>query len=335
MAVFFACKVRYSSENRVYGTNPHPENRSSTPFLPRLAQTNEHALSRRPRPYRSAEARLLLAAYFQARKQSSLETPTLGRLAADLDLTSSMLYRLLQLARTYPHKPQAPLTWSHVKELLAVPDEAVRKRLTSKALQENWKVRRLRLQIQKERGPKHLQPKTTGGLKEPPRREPGIFRVKPLSLLDGGSEPVVDLGFDIYEPLRGRLSQAEEGTPLSWDARKKTWQKAGTKEDFYYYHARLERIVDGDTLLAHIFIHGRVLRRQYLRLRGLDAPPIAGAAGKRVKRRLEKKLRGNTRILLRTHLTDRYDRFIADVWAGPVYLNQALLDTGLAKKASY
>ena len=36
------------------------------------------------------------------------------------------------------------------------------------------------------------------------------------------------------------------------------------------------------------------------------------------------------RLLIKTVKSDKYDRYLADVWAGKTYLNQKLLDEGLA-----
>ena len=86
---------------------------------------------------------------------------------------------------------------------------------------------------------------------------------------------------------------------------------------------------------------------QKLRLRGLDAPEIESAEGKEAKAFLEQKLRSTeaekqekslplasglsvSPVLIRTTKSDKYDRYLADVWVAGQYLNQALLDEGLA-----
>ena len=39
-------------------------------------------------------------------------------------------------------------------------------------------------------------------------------------------------------------------------------------------------------------------------------------------------------VLIRTVKSDKYDRYLADVWVGETYLNQKLIDKGLAVRVS-
>lgn len=104
-------------------------------------------------------------------------------------------------------------------------------------------------------------------------------------------------------------------------------------------------MVDADTLYVDIdqgFGKGEF---QYLRLRGIDAPE-----GKKTKAFVERTLAKVPYIILTSSRSDKWDRYLADVWCsvqgqgsssqgpGPrppdpgsdIYLNQELLDRGHA-----
>ena len=110
----------------------------------------------------------------------------------------------------------------------------------------------------------------------------------------------------------------------------------------YTYRADVVSVLDGDTLKVSIPLGFGFTIVQKLRLRGLDAPEIESAEGKEAKEFLEEMLnaansveRGadsktNVRVLIRTVKSDKYDRYLADVWIDEQYINQALLDEGLA-----
>jgi hypothetical protein len=266
----------------------------------------------------------------------SEEVQVAKQLAQDLGLNSSALYRMLQFARAYPKGPPPveALTWSHVKELLALPNSSSRKRLVGQMDESGWSVRRLRLEIRKVRGPKLKKQTGKPGalLTEPVLRTSGVRRVKLIQTLARSPFLAVDLGFELFEPLEANTG-FKAGDPVSWNEENKTWVKTGTDSDLYYYEAQVERVVDGDTLLVHIEASPRLNRRQYLRLRGINTEERQTAAGQNARAWLEGRLREHPLLLIRTHLTDQYDRYIADVWAGALYLNNALLKAGFAIRA--
>jgi len=83
--------------------------------------------------------------------------------------------------------------------------------------------------------------------------------------------------------------------------------------------------------------------KQQLRLRGLDAPEIETTNGREAKEFLERSLRGNgpsdaaaisAPVVITTTKSDKYDRYLVDVWVGDTYLNQKLLNEGLAVRVN-
>lgn len=110
----------------------------------------------------------------------------------------------------------------------------------------------------------------------------------------------------------------------------------------YTYAAELERVVDGDTLVVRLDLGFDVLKRERIRLRGVDAPELATPEGEKAKAFVEKTLKGIDQVVLRTHWHDMYGRYVADVCytkkdadmddvlLNGRFLNQELLDQGLA-----
>jgi len=82
--------------------------------------------------------------------------------------------------------------------------------------------------------------------------------------------------------------------------------------------------------------------RSIERLRGIDAPELVSADGKKAKEFLEKKLGlaegeglSDRMVLVRTEKSDKYDRYLADLFytdknGREIYLNQEILAAGLA-----
>ena len=103
-------------------------------------------------------------------------------------------------------------------------------------------------------------------------------------------------------------------------------------------------MIDGDTFWVDIDYGFRMGGQQKLRLRAIDTPELSTSAGARVREAVIEMLAPVSFVVLTTSRTDKYDRYLADVFclAGAttadevlehgVYLNQRLLDEGLAGK---
>ncbi len=112
----------------------------------------------------------------------------------------------------------------------------------------------------------------------------------------------------------------------------------------YEYRARITRVIDGDTVEAEIDLGFHVTITVTLRLAGINAPETRGTErprGLAAKRYLESQLDdliGDTRALTvrtRKDVTEKYGRYLADLIAGDVNLNLALVAAGHAVPAEY
>ncbi len=134
---------------------------------------------------------------------------------------------------------------------------------------------------------------------------------------------VVDCGFNVWRTL-------SDDEPISLG-------KAS-----YTYPARVESVIDGDTIWAIIECGFDTYVREKLRFRGIDAPELGSQEGDKARQYVTRTLKTGALIVIQTHKTDKYDRYLSDILylAGCKkaeqiasqghYLNQELLEKGLA-----
>jgi len=215
------------------------------------------------------------------------------RLADDLGLHNTVLYRSLKFFRAYadglPSSSEfKALPWSSHAELLKITDEEERGFYISRAAEDEWSVKKLRDAI----------------------------------------------SADEYRGGKKKKKRALEKTVLERPV-----------PGLYTYEAELERIVDGDTIIVRIDLGFDVLKRERIRLKGVDAAEIDTDEGKKAEKFVRNKLKGIEKVILRTHWHDMYGRYVADVLYDPgglskddvllkgSFLNQELLDNGMAQPA--
>ena len=103
-----------------------------------------------------------------------------------------------------------------------------------------------------------------------------------------------------------------------------------TENDLYTYKAAVERVVDGDTIIVKIDLGFGNRCREYLRFRGIDAPEIDTPEGKKARQFVVNELAKVDHIILTSTKSDKYGRYLADVYYGDgKHLNQKLLDEKL------
>jgi endonuclease YncB( thermonuclease family) len=102
-------------------------------------------------------------------------------------------------------------------------------------------------------------------------------------------------------------------------------------------------VIDGDTLWAVIDCGFDTLIREKLRFRGIDAPELDTPVGKKAKQFVTRTLNACSCVVIQTHKTDKYARYLSDIFYLPGckqyeriasqghFLNQELLDKGLAQ----
>jgi endonuclease YncB( thermonuclease family) len=108
------------------------------------------------------------------------------------------------------------------------------------------------------------------------------------------------------------------------------------------YKARVERIVDGDTLLVKIDLGFQVRKEQRIRFAEVDASPLETKEGRKAFRFVRDRLAGAPFIMVQTNQIDLHGRYVAHVFYDFYeknrnkvflegnYFNQELLARGLA-----
>ncbi|MFH1800297.1 MAG: DUF1016 N-terminal domain-containing protein [Candidatus Omnitrophota bacterium] len=298
----------------------------------------------------------------QHKERADYADRTLVRLAGDLGTSETELRYMLQFARTYPiYRTSDELTWGHYESLLALNDTQEREEVEALASKEKWPVRKLREEVKKRKAARNetQAPEEETPLTAKPGK-PGTYKMVKATAGPETGKVVIDLGFSNYYRTSKDLRFKEEAIIEV----KPAFPEAGsspsdlirlshrTSEDLYTYHAWVSRVLDGDTIEAVIDLGFGVRSVQTLRLRGIDCPEIESKEGKEAKEFVEQKLRSTetkkqerslplasglsaTPVLIRTVKSDKYDRYLADVFlidakGQEVYLNNELLEKGLA-----
>src|SRR4030043_120443 len=111
----------------------------------------------------------------------------------------------------------------------------------------------------------------------------------------------------------------------------------------YTYHATLEKVIDGDTLLINFDVGFFISIKEKVRLIGINAPELATKKGKDAMAFIEKELK-DTYLIVETRKKEKYGRFLCYVYyykgsknfeeiiRNGKLLNEELVKSGLADR---
>jgi len=250
-------------------------------------------------------------------------------------------------------KSSAPtkLGWAHYVELMSLKNTKKRSYFEEKAAKEGWDTRQIRqlvrqesiraevaenletLSAEREEPPQLLTPQK-GMLYTYRILDPKTVQPKEEGLL------LVDLGFSCYRDLDAVTSKTFKPFDIiesvkTADDQYKLLITEKKQDALYTYKGTVEKIVDGDTLRVVVDLGFNTRTRQYLRLRGLDCLEMDTPEGKKAAEFVRARIRQADEIILTSSKSDKYDRYLADVYfidakGQEVYLNNLLLESGLA-----
>ena len=106
----------------------------------------------------------------------------------------------------------------------------------------------------------------------------------------------------------------------------------------YTYKAKLDRVVDGDTVDANIDLGFDIFMRDRIRLMGIDTPEsrtrrkAEKVLGLAAKARLKELLKGQKVSIQCTKEKGKFGRILADVVVNDKSINQQLIEEGHARK---
>ena len=286
----------------------------------------------------------------QRKERAAYAKKVLPRLASDLGMSERELHYMIKFVRAYPILPHASqLTWSEYRELLAVKDARERQALADKAEKENWPRERLRAEVKAVTGKeKPARPDESKKLTPPEMGQPGTYKIILATAGPYKGELALDLGFSNYfrlsEIVGADLSAYKEGAIVVFYGKEIQVLgrdgKTNVEHLLYKYNAWVTRVLDGDTFEAVVDLGFGVATTQTLRLRAIDAPELKTRDGQEAKEFVEKLLKPGTPVSIRTSRSDKYDRYLVDVFVTDPksgedqYLNSLLLEKGLAVKVS-
>ena len=276
------------------------------------------------------------------------------KLAKDTGRDVSTLQRSVQFYRTYPIPvPGRELTWGHYRRLMTVKDKGQRKKLEDQILQKKWNTKKVQeyLNAKRELAAPENGDKPIAQLKFT-RGRLNIYQIVQANKTLAEKNPLVlDLGFRLQYVLPKNAPRLKENDCVE-ERSDGTFQKVEASQDeLFTYKAEVDRIIDGDTLLASFDFDCEVSISQKLRLRGIDCPEMDSDEGKKAKRFVESRLKDCDFIIVKTYKdrSDKFDRYLADIFyssgggadktekfdpslvAGEgKFLNQELLDERLA-----
>lgn len=222
--------------------------------------------------------------------------------------------------------PGPDLSWSQHQMLLPVRDDRKRRALEKRAIKEGLGKERLRKIVREERSqddPLSVGVNAPEGPALPPLKCPSDLRLLTFREVTGKEAA-------LYEVPEGHVL-LDCGFFVSLAiSRKEAGDVTLTAKPTYVYAARVERVIDGDTLSVVLDLGFGASVREKLRLRGINTPELGAPEGEKAKRFVAGLLPAGTGVLVKSHKTDIYGRFVADIFLGDEYLNQRLLEDGLA-----
>ena len=135
----------------------------------------------------------------------------IGRLAEDLSLEQSLLYRILQFYKTWPDEiPRIEgaeqLSWAHFVELLSIKDEKERRYYFEKATKEGWSRAILRKALEKDLFLTSQSPQKGEATLDRPTEALHVYKAVVEKVVDGDTLEVrIDLGFNVWVSQRIRF----------------------------------------------------------------------------------------------------------------------------------
>ncbi len=224
------------------------------------------------------------------------------------------------------------LDWSQYVALLSVDDDRERLSLEARAASEGLTARELQALVRKKAVPDAVTRPVPAAKPLPELELPSGLCLGTCrrSQAPGVAVPedhvLLDLGFFVHFAV----PRASIGAVTVTD------------KPSYTYRGVVERVVDGDTLTVFLELGFGAVASERLRLRGIDAPETGTPEGEKAKVFLAGLLPPGTRVVVQSHRTDIYGRFVADVLFLPdggsdedilgrgVFVNREILDRGFA-----
>lgn len=103
----------------------------------------------------------------------------------------------------------------------------------------------------------------------------------------------------------------------------------------YTYKAKVEKIVDGDTIDLIADLGFETYRKVRCRLARIDAAELSTAEGKKIKKELNNLIPVNTNVIFESKEYDKYKRSIAEIYLNNINISDYLINKKLVKAVKY
>lgn len=269
------------------------------------------------------------------------------KLSDDTKINWSVLYKMRVFHQSYPNLEQIDesLSWSHYRILSGVRNENDRKKLKNLTIKQGWSSLNLEHEIRKIKKAKPKQIKKKIIEKISPVR--GRLFTYPLINLPHSNHTYIDYGFKIFKNIQTNFESGKTVKSLKNPDGSYFFEEVIlNRKKMNIYKAYLERVVDGDTIRVNLDLGFGILHHEILRLKAINAAEKSTSEGKKSKETLENILKNTAFLVVKTIQVDIFGRYVADVFFDEkkrsdidpqivadsgIYLNQLLLDKGVAK----
>ncbi|MBN2715858.1 MAG: thermonuclease family protein [Deltaproteobacteria bacterium] len=237
------------------------------------------------------------------------------------------------------------LTWSHYKTLLSVRDPQIRSALEREVVAQRLSDTRLQEMVRQAKPRKVAQ--SGEALLHPRKGRLHLYRVVTKERR-GRKQHLLDCGFNVTRKVRlNGIKRLSDGDYLASEKVAENEYRFELTEceggERYCYLAELLDVVDGDTLVLRVDVGFDTFVVERFRLRGIDAPEVQTADGRRAKQYVTRRVKPGSPVLLFTYGCDMYGRYLADVFYSTArvarhpsvatgrFLNLELIENGYAR----
>lgn len=274
-----------------------------------------------------------------------------AQLEQDVGIDRTVLYRMRNFYKSYPKIPEDDhkLNWSHYRILAGIKDENRRQYLEDLTKLENLDAEKLRKKSKKIRKRQELaneeEKPVSAEIKKLKITRGKLFCYKLIEVAELDAT-CIDCGFGIFHQLEKDTPQDAKIVETIKNGEEFLVQKSTARAvNLNAYKGYLRKVVDGDTIHVILDLGFKIFHEEILRLRQVNAPESKTTAGQESARALKNLLRDLPFLIVKTHATDIYGRYLADVFLPDVegkmsvqevvesgkYLSQVLLERKLVE----
>lgn len=258
--------------------------------------------------------------------------------------SSNNLHRMRQFANVYKKTEiDHRLNWSKHRLLVSIKEKKQRQKIQNEAIRLNLSRDQIQHRLKQIKKDPTAEPEERYAQMYRPNGE--LYLCKTRAVKEGSkTEYYLDLGFKVWlSKEQAGLTRPKNNQIIQSNKTKQGYilkPYNGDKDRHYLYKARLDHVVDGDTIVANIELGFGIQIQQRFRFRNVNAPDLKQESGQAAREYLKRKLRNTKYLLIKTRGRDKFDRYVSDIflWDGRTrpdkilkeddYLNQIMLDRG-------